>query len=78
MRLSVYYHTISIYKLLLLFFRVLLFTVRLGSTSLNSNSVNVLRLSTDIYALHPDYNPDTLENDIGLIQFRQPITLTGI
>ncbi|RZB40523.1 Trypsin domain containing protein, partial [Asbolus verrucosus] len=53
-----------------------LFTIRLGSNSLDSNDPNVIQLSTDSYMVHPDYNPATLENDIGLIQFRMPITFT--
>ncbi|RZC41951.1 Trypsin and/or DUF1986 domain containing protein [Asbolus verrucosus] len=56
--------------------RVLLFTIRLGSQDLNSNSPEVVRVSTDNYVLHPDFNPDTLENDIGLIKLRMPVTFT--
>jgi hypothetical protein len=56
----------------------LLFTIRVGSNSLNSNDPNALRLSTDTYFLHPDYDPTTLSNDLGLIKLRMKITLTGI
>ncbi|EFA04557.1 serine protease H119 [Tribolium castaneum] len=53
-----------------------LFTIRIGSNSLSSNDANAVRLSTDIYYLHPEFNKTTLENDIGLIQFRLAITYT--
>jgi secreted trypsin-like serine protease len=53
-----------------------LFTIRLGSNSLNSNDPNALRLSTDTYFVHPEYDPLTLINDIGLIKLRIAITLT--
>ncbi|XP_063913451.1 brachyurin-like [Zophobas morio] len=53
-----------------------IFTVRVGSNSLNANDPNALRLATDTYFLHPDYNPDTLEHDVGLIKLRLPITFT--
>ncbi|XP_063913690.1 brachyurin-like isoform X2 [Zophobas morio] len=51
-----------------------LFNIRLGSNHLNDP--NALRLATDQYFLHPDYNPDTLENDVGLIKFREAIQFT--
>ncbi|KAJ3656345.1 hypothetical protein Zmor_015429 [Zophobas morio] len=50
------------------------FTIHLGSVS--RSDPNRLTLSTSEYFLHPDYNPNTLENDIGLIQFRMPIDYT--
>uniref|UniRef100_UPI0038B3B935 trypsin-like serine protease n=1 Tax=Staphylococcus aureus TaxID=1280 RepID=UPI0038B3B935 len=46
----------------------------LGSNSLNSNDPNALRLSTDTYFVHPEYDPLTLINDIGLIKLSTPIT----
>ncbi|KAJ3656360.1 hypothetical protein Zmor_015443 [Zophobas morio] len=52
------------------------FIVQLGSVKLREADPNRLLLSTDIYVVHPDYNPNTLENDIGLIKFRLPITFT--
>ncbi|XP_063913726.1 brachyurin-like [Zophobas morio] len=51
-----------------------LFDIRLGSNRLNDASA--VRVATDEYYLHPDYNPDTLENDIGLIKFREPVEFT--
>lgn len=57
-----------------MYFSAVLFTVRLGSVSLSANDPNALRLATDTYYVHPDYNADTLENDIGLIKFRLEIT----
>ncbi|KAJ3656364.1 hypothetical protein Zmor_015447 [Zophobas morio] len=52
----------------------LLFTIRLGTNSLTANDASLVRVATDTYFLHPQYNGETLENDIGLIKFREPIT----
>jgi secreted trypsin-like serine protease len=54
----------------------LLFSIRLGSNSLKSNDPNALTVATDNYFLHPDYDPLTLNNDVGLIKLRMAITLT--
>jgi hypothetical protein len=54
-----------------------LFTIQLGSNQLDGSDSGTLKLTTDSFVLHPDYNPDTLENDIGLIEFRMPVTFTG-
>jgi secreted trypsin-like serine protease len=54
----------------------ILFTIQLGSNSLSEADSNRLTLATANYVVHPDFNPDTLENDIGLIQFRLPIQFT--
>ncbi|XP_068904406.1 brachyurin-like [Tenebrio molitor] len=51
-----------------------LFTLRLGSNSLTANDASLTRVSSDSYFLHPDFNPETLENDVGLIKLRMPIT----
>jgi hypothetical protein len=56
----------------------LLFSIRLGSNSLKSNDPNALTVATDNYFLHPDYDPLTLNNDVGLIKLRMAITLTGM
>jgi hypothetical protein len=48
----------------------------LGTNNLNSNDPNALRLATDYYVLHPDFNTLTLENDVGLIKLRMPIEFT--
>ncbi|XP_063913642.1 brachyurin-like [Zophobas morio] len=53
-----------------------LFTVSLGSATLNDDDPNRVTVATSTYYLHPEYNPQTLENDIGIIQFRIPITHT--
>ncbi|KAJ3656371.1 hypothetical protein Zmor_015454 [Zophobas morio] len=53
-----------------------LFTIYLGSNSPRGDSENGVTLATDTYYLHPEYNPATLENDIGLIKFRTYITQT--
>ncbi|XP_044268052.1 brachyurin-like [Tribolium madens] len=52
------------------------FTIILGTHKLDGDSNNVEKLATDDFVLHPDYNPSTLENDIGLIKLRMPVTFT--
>jgi secreted trypsin-like serine protease len=52
------------------------FTILLGTHKLDGDQSTVEKLATDIYVLHPDYNPDTYENDIGLIKLRMPVILT--
>ncbi|XP_063907358.1 brachyurin-like isoform X1 [Zophobas morio] len=52
------------------------FTIRLGVFDLTVNDENELLLSTSLYTIHPDYNPLTLEHDVGLIQLHMPITFT--
>ncbi|KAJ3632580.1 hypothetical protein MTP99_009580 [Tenebrio molitor] len=54
----------------------LLFTIRLGNNKLSTNDDNMLLLSTETYFLHPDYDPVTLSNDIGLIRLRMQINFT--
>ncbi|KAJ3656444.1 hypothetical protein Zmor_015521 [Zophobas morio] len=54
-----------------------LFTVILGSNSLEGEDPNRETLATSTYHLHPDFNPDTLENDIAVIQLRMPVMLSG-
>jgi hypothetical protein len=44
---------------------------------LDGDQSTVEKLATDTYVLHPEYNPDTYENDIGLIKLRMPVTLTS-
>ena len=48
----------------------------MGTHKLSGDDESILRLATEHYVLHPDYNPSTLANDIGLIKFRGPITFT--
>ncbi|RZC38660.1 serine protease 53, partial [Asbolus verrucosus] len=54
-----------------------LFTIRLGSNSLVTNDPNRKTVATSHYVIHPDYNPSTLEHNIGLIRLRLPIELTN-
>ena len=49
----------------------------LGSNSLEGEDPNRETLATSTYHLHPDFNPDTLENDIAVIQLRMPVMLSG-
>ncbi|KAJ3632607.1 hypothetical protein MTP99_009604 [Tenebrio molitor] len=51
----------------------ILFTIQLGSNSLVADDPNKLQVATSEYVIHPDYNPLTLENDIGLIKLRMPV-----
>jgi secreted trypsin-like serine protease len=50
--------------------------ITLGTNTLKEETPNSLKLATDEYVLHPGFNPMTLDNDIGLIKFRMPITFT--
>jgi secreted trypsin-like serine protease len=50
------------------------FTIRVGSNKLNSDDPNAITLTTQTYFLHPDYNPATFANDIGLIKLRMPLS----
>ncbi|EFA04680.1 brachyurin-like [Tribolium castaneum] len=52
------------------------FQVLLGSTTLQGTDPNRVILATSTSVLHPDFNPDTLENDVGLIKFHLPVTYT--
>ncbi|KAH0811571.1 hypothetical protein GEV33_011222 [Tenebrio molitor] len=52
------------------------FIVQIGSAKLKDTDPNRELLSTSTYVLHPEFNPDTLENDIGLIKFHMPVTFT--
>nr|XP_008199316.2 PREDICTED: brachyurin-like [Tribolium castaneum] len=53
-----------------------LFTIYLGAHNLKANDPNVQKFATDTFVLHPNYNLDTLENDIGVIKLRLPVTFT--
>lgn len=61
-----------------MFYSAVLFTVSLGSATLEDDDPNRLIVATSTYFIHPDYDPSTLNNDIGIIEFRMPITLTSI
>jgi secreted trypsin-like serine protease len=54
-----------------------LFTIQLGSNSLTGDDPNRVTVATSDYILHPDFNPSTLENDVGLIKLRLPVELTN-
>ncbi|XP_063913786.1 brachyurin-like [Zophobas morio] len=54
-----------------------LFTIQLGSNNLNTDDPNRVTVASSEYFLHPDYNPSTLENDIGLIKLRLPVEYTS-
>lgn len=64
-------------KIIFTNYRGLLFKVQLGSNSLSGTDTNRLTVSTSLYYIHPDFDADTLDNDIGLIKFHMPISYTG-
>jgi secreted trypsin-like serine protease len=49
------------------------FTIQLGSIELVSDDPNRVTVSSSTYILHPDFNPETIENDIGLIKLRMSV-----
>lgn len=49
----------------------------MGSKDLTTADSNRQTVATSDWVVHPDFNPDSIENDIGLIQLRLPVTLTG-
>ncbi|XP_063913931.1 brachyurin-like [Zophobas morio] len=57
-------------------YNAVLFSIQLGSNYLTADDPNRLVLATSSYLLHTDFNPETLENDVGLIRFRIPIEFT--
>lgn len=56
-----------------------MFTIHLGSNNidLDVTDSNRLIVSTSNYVLHPEFNKNTLENDIGLINLREPVFYNG-
>ncbi|RZC32325.1 Trypsin domain containing protein, partial [Asbolus verrucosus] len=54
-----------------------LFTIQLGSSKLTGEDPNRVIVSTSTYFLHPDFNPDSLDNDIAVIKLRMPVMLNG-
>jgi hypothetical protein len=54
-------------------FSAVLFTIQLGSNHLVSDDSSRMTVATSTYILHPDFKPDTIEHDIGLIKFRRPV-----
>lgn len=54
-----------------------MFNIALGSNVLDGTDNNRLLVATSDYDLHPDFNENTLESDIGLIKLRMDITYTG-
>jgi hypothetical protein len=58
-------------------FSALLFTIQLGSNTLEGDDPNRIIVSTSTYYLHPDFNPDTIDNDIAVIVLRMPVMLNG-
>ncbi|KAJ3634315.1 hypothetical protein MTP99_011200 [Tenebrio molitor] len=52
------------------------FTIQLGSNTLQGNDPNRIVLSSSEYDLHPDFNSETLQNDIGLVKLRMAVEYT--
>ncbi|RZC36244.1 Trypsin domain containing protein, partial [Asbolus verrucosus] len=55
-----------------------LYTIQLGSTTLQMGDPNRVVLASSTAVFYPGFNTTTLENDIGLIKLHMPITFTGI
>ncbi|KAJ3632566.1 hypothetical protein MTP99_009566 [Tenebrio molitor] len=53
-----------------------LFTIQIGSITLEDEDPNRVTLTSSEYIIHPDYNPDTLENDLGLIKLNETFAIT--
>jgi hypothetical protein len=53
--------------------RATVFTIQLGSNTLEGADPNRVKVSSSEYVVHSDYNSLTLENDIGLIKLRIPV-----
>jgi hypothetical protein len=54
-------------------YRAVLFIIQLGSNTLEGDDSYRVKVASSEYVVHPDYNPLTLENDIGLIKLRMPV-----
>ncbi|KAJ3656386.1 hypothetical protein Zmor_015468 [Zophobas morio] len=54
-------------------FRAELFEIHLGTNTLDGSGPYAVKVSADEYILHPEYDPLTLDNDIGLIWLRLPV-----
>lgn len=53
------------------------FSIQLGSVFLTNSDPNRLTVSALRSIVHPDYDPLTLNNDIGIIYLNLPITLNS-
>jgi secreted trypsin-like serine protease len=58
-------------------YNAILFTIQLGSNTLEGDDPNRIVVSTSTYYLHPDFNPETIDNDIAVIELRMPVMLNG-
>ncbi|RZC38657.1 brachyurin-like, partial [Asbolus verrucosus] len=54
-----------------------LFTIHLGTNNLVEDDSYRVTVATSEYVINPNYNPLTLENDIGLIELRMPIDFSN-
>lgn len=52
------------------------FTLYLGSNTLNPDA-GALTITSTSYIQHEQYNDNTLENDVALIELPTPVTLNG-
>ncbi|KAJ3656449.1 hypothetical protein Zmor_015526 [Zophobas morio] len=51
-------------------------TIRLGSNKLTGSDPNRVILASSHVVVHPDFDPDTSANDVGLIRLRLPVEFT--
>ncbi|XP_044267305.1 brachyurin-like [Tribolium madens] len=54
----------------------ILFTIQIGSNTLTTTDPERVTLSSSEYVVHPNFDPDRIENDIALIKLRMPVTYT--
>ena len=53
----------------------IVFNVQAGSNRLEGDEAYRYDASTNDYILHPDYNPETLENNVGFVVLRMDMPL---
>lgn len=54
-----------------------MFTILLGTTKLDSSQDSVVKVVATESVIHPNFDADTLENDLALIHLDEPVTYTS-
>jgi hypothetical protein len=57
-------------------FRAVTVTIRLGSNNLQGSDPNRITVASSHVVPHPEFDPDTSVNDIGLVKLRMPVEFT--
>lgn len=65
-------------KIKFIIFSASQFTLYVGSTILQGTDGNRVTLATATSVVHPDYNANTFEHDVGLIRLRLAINFNGM